>query len=301
MRLLVFARRHVAPRVTNVECGRRGTGVGDRLGNKGGVAVPSRHDTSPRSSRRTSRRSSTRSAAATPTSRPSRRRELGKKGADLLAVRPRDLVRRPQLPHRPAAAQGARARAGERLGGPARLRPAHGRAARAPRVRRLRRGAGRLLPDVQLPQGRAARRAHGPARVRRGERPHPAWCDRVLWRSAPSSAATSRRPRTARPTRSSRRTTRLYAPSSSSTACSAARPALRGASPRHPARASAPPSARRRHRRRRRRARPAPPGRRAPRAPRRRARRSPGPPGVHVSSRARASSGRARGRARASG
>ena len=47
MRLLVFARRHVASRVTNVECGRRGTGVGDRLGNKGGVVVTLRlHDTS---------------------------------------------------------------------------------------------------------------------------------------------------------------------------------------------------------------------------------------------------------------
>ena len=33
--------------MTNVECGRRGTGVGDRLGNKGGVVVTLRlHDTS---------------------------------------------------------------------------------------------------------------------------------------------------------------------------------------------------------------------------------------------------------------
>ena len=42
MKLIVFARRHLEPRITNKECGRRGTGVGDRMGNKGGVVATMR-------------------------------------------------------------------------------------------------------------------------------------------------------------------------------------------------------------------------------------------------------------------
>ena len=63
--------------------------------------------------------------------------------------------------HRLAAARCPRSRR-RTTGRPARLRPAHGRAARAPRARRFRRGADWLLPDVPLPKG-GRRRAHRPA------------------------------------------------------------------------------------------------------------------------------------------